>query len=400
MKLSNRILEMDFSPIRKLVPLANDAEKRGLKVYRLNIGQPDIVTPDSFFEGITNYNEKIVKYCDSEGVDPLIKSFIKSYKDFNIEFERDEILITQGGSEAILFALMAVCDPGDNVLIPEPFYSNYNSFAKVAGAKVVPFLTKIENGFHLPPKEEIIEKINDRTRCILISNPVNPTGTVYTAEELNMLADIAREYNLFIISDEVYRQFVFDDIQYTSCMHIKDLQDRIILIDSISKHYSACGARIGLVASKNKDLMKQILKLCQSRLCVSTIEQYAAANLINTLESYIKNVRCEYKIRRDVMFDYLNKIPGVVCNKPQGAFYILAKLPVDDTDTFAEWLLKDFSYDNKTVMFAPGAGFYATDGLGKNEIRLSYCTDIEDIKNALVILQKALEVYPNSSTIK
>ncbi|MCY6959074.1 pyridoxal phosphate-dependent aminotransferase [Clostridium brassicae] len=398
MKISNRVLNMNFSPIRKLVPLADDARARGLKVYSLNIGQPNVVTPDSFFQGVTNYDEKIVKYSDSRGIPDLINSFIEAYKRWNIDLAKEEILITHGGSEAILFALMAICDPGDEVLVPEPFYSNYNSFAKIAGAKIVPFITKIENKFHLPPKEEIISKITDRTKCILFSNPVNPTGTIYTYDELKMLADIAKEYNLYLISDEVYRQFVYDDIQYVSAMYMEDILDRVILVDSISKHYSACGARIGLVASKNKELINQMLKLCQSRLCVSTIEQYAASNLINTLDSYIEDVRSKYNSRRNLMFDYLSKIPGVICDKPCGAFYILAKLPVDDTEEFAKWLLTDYNYEGRTVMIAPGSGFYGTEGLGKNEARFSFCTSVDDIENAMIILTHAIEAYNNLKT--
>ncbi|WP_234117644.1 pyridoxal phosphate-dependent aminotransferase [Clostridium hydrogenum] len=395
MNFSNRISNMDFSPIRKLAPFAKEAEKKGLKVYHLNIGQPDVKTPDTFFQGITNYNEEIVKYSDSQGIDLLIESFMQSLADSNIYFEKDEIMITHGGSEAIQFALMATCDPGDEVLSPEPFYSNYSSFAKVAGAKLVPVETKIENDFHLPSKEEIKSKITDRTKCILISNPCNPTGTVYSYEELKMLGELAKEHDLFLIADEVYRQFIFDNIPYNSCMHLTDILDRVILVDSISKHYSACGARIGLVASKNGELMHQILKLCQARLCVSTIEQFAASNLINTMNSYITDVKMQYKKRRDIMYNKLSNIPGVICSKPKGAFYMLAKLPVDDTDKFAKWLLTDFSYEGATLMFAPGSGFYATEGLGKNEARFSYCTSIEDIENSMVILEKALDEYCN-----
>ncbi|MBP2031877.1 aspartate aminotransferase [Clostridium algifaecis] len=393
MNFSNRILGMDFSPIRKLTPYAKEAQNNGIKVYHLNIGQPDVKTPDTFFQGVTNYNEKIVKYSDSQGIDVLIESFIQSLSDSNIYFDKNELMITHGGSEAIQFAIMATCDPGDEVLCPEPFYSNYSSFAKISGARIVPVQTKIENDFHLPDKSEIEEKITDRTKCILISNPCNPTGTVYSYDELKMLGDIAMKHDLFIISDEVYRQFIFDNIPYNSCMHLTNILDRVILIDSISKHYSACGARIGLVASKNKDLMHQILKLCQSRLCVSTIEQFAASNLINTMNSYITEVKMEYKKRRDVMYNKLSNIPGIICSKPKGAFYMLAKLPIDDSDKFAKWLLTDFSYNKETLMFAPGSGFYATPGLGKNEARFSYCTNIEDIENSMIILEKALESY-------
>lgn len=393
MKLSKRIQEMQFSPIRKLAPFGVAAEKKGVKVYHLNIGQPDVKTPDCFFEGIKDFNEKVLAYSGSQGMNPLISSFIKYYKKWNFEFESDEIMVTNGGSEAIMFALMAICDVGDEVIIPEPFYTNYNGFAEVAGAKVVPFITKAEDGFHLPSKEVITSKITDKTRAILVSNPGNPTGVVYTYDEIRMLGDIAKEYNLYLIADEVYREFVYDNLKYTSALSLNDILDRIIVIDSISKRYSACGARIGMVASKNKELINQILKLCQSRLCVPTIEQLAAANLINTPESYFKEVKAEYENRRNILYDALKDIPGVVCEKPTGAFYIVVKLPVESAEDFAKWILTDFTYDNKTVMFAPAEGFYATKGLGKNEIRLSYCINSEDLKDAMKIFGIALKKY-------
>jgi aspartate aminotransferase len=393
MNISKRILDMQFSPIRKLTPYADNARKNGVKVYHLNIGQPDIVTPNTFFDGIDNFNETVLKYANSQGIDTLIDSFIKYYKEWNIDFERNQIMVTNGGSEAILFALMAVCDVGDEVIIPEPFYTNYNGFSEAAGVKVVPFITKAEEGFHLPKKEEITSKITDKTRALLVSNPGNPTGVVYTYEEIRMLADIAKEYNLYIIADEVYREFVYDNLKFTSALYMEDILDRVILIDSISKRYSACGARIGLVASKNNELMHQILKLCQSRLCVPTIEQLAAANLINTPKEYFDEVKMEYEHRRNIMFEGLSSIPGVICKKPTGAFYIMAKLPIEDADDFAKWMLTDFNYENKTVMFAPAEGFYATEGLGKNEIRLSYCLNSEDLKDAMCILSIALQRY-------
>ena len=393
MKVSKRILAMQFSPIRKLAPFAEEAKKKGVKVYHLNIGQPDIVTPDTFFEAISDFKESVLRYADSHGINSLIESFIKYYKEWNIDFEKDEIMVCNGGSEAILFALMAICDVGDEVIIPEPFYTNYNGFAEAAGVNVVPFLTKAENGFHLPRKEEIVSKITDKTRAILISNPGNPTGVVYTYDEIRMLADISKEHNIYIIADEVYREFVYDNLKYTSALYMTDVLDRVILIDSISKRYSACGARIGLVASKNKDLIKQILKLCQSRLCVPTIEQLAAANLINTPKSYFEEVKAEYEERRNILFEAFSNIPGVICKKPTGAFYIVAKLPIEDADHFAKWILTDFSHNNKTVMFAPAAGFYATEGLGKNEIRLSYCLNCNDLKDAMEIFSIALNEY-------
>lgn len=393
MELSKRILDMQFSPIRKLAPYAEEAVKKGVKVYHLNIGQPDIKTPDTFFEGMKNYKDKVLKYAGSQGLDPLIESFISYYKQWNINFEKDELMVTNGGSEAIMFALMAICDAGDEVIIPEPFYTNYNGFSDVAGVNVVPFLTKAEEGFHLPKKEDIISKITPKTKGFIISNPGNPTGVVYTYNEIRMLADIAKEYNLYIIADEVYREFVYDNLKYTSALYMTDILDRIILIDSISKRYSACGARIGVVASKNKELIHQILKLCQSRLCVPTIEMTAAANLINTPKKYFEEVLNEYTSRRNIMYTGLKEIPGVVCEKPTGAFYIVVKLPVEDADDFAKWMLTEFSYDNKTVMVAPAAGFYATKGLGKNEIRMSYCINCDELADAMKIFGIALKKY-------
>lgn len=393
MELSKRISEMQFSPIRKLAPYAVQAKTRGVKVIHLNIGQPDIKTPKLFEEGIKNYHEDVLAYSASQGIDPLLDSFISYYKKWDINFEKDELLTTNGGSEAIMFALMTICDPGDNVLAPEPFYTNYNGFAEVAGAKVQPFLTKAENGFHLPPKEEIVSKINSKTKAILVCNPGNPTGVVYSAQELRVIADIAKENNLYIIADEIYREFVYDDLKFTSMMYLEDVADRVILIDSISKRYSACGARIGLMASKNKELIHQALKLCQSRLCAPTIEQIGATALKDTPDSYFKEVNTKYQKRRDILFDGLKDIPGVICKKPKGAFYIVAKLPVKNAEDFSKWLLTDFSFEGKTVMVAPAEGFYATKGLGIDEVRMAYCLNGEDLTLAMKLLAIALVEY-------
>lgn len=394
MNISKKALKMNYSPIRKLIPYAQEAEKKGIKVYKLNIGQPDIVTPDSFFEGLNSYSDKIVKYSDSKGIDKLRESFSKSYKKSGLDIDVDDILITQGGSEAIFFTMLAICDEGDEVLAPEPFYSNYSSFARFANSKVVPIETKIENNFHLPPKEEITKLITEKTRAIIFSNPVNPTGTVYTEEEIRMIGEIAKEYDLYIIADEPYRQFVYDEnINYFSAFKLKDVKDRVILVDSISKHYSACGARIGLLASKNHEFLSYILKFCQARLCVSTIEQHAAANLINTMDTYFEDVKVKYKNRRDLLCGYLDKIEGVTYSKPEGAFYVFAKLPVDNAEKFTKWMLTDFSYQNMTLMIAPGESFYETEGKGIQEVRFSFCTSIEDIENGMIVLKRALEEY-------
>ncbi|WP_346939366.1 pyridoxal phosphate-dependent aminotransferase [Clostridium sp.] len=393
MEFSKRILAMGYSPIRKLAPYGAEATRKGVKIYHLNIGQPDIETPKEFIEGVNNYKDDVLKYAQSQGIDEAINSFIKYYKEWNIDFESNEILITNGGSEAISLALTAICDVDDEVIIPEPFYTNYAGFAQGAGVKVVPFITKAEEGFHLPAKEVIKSKITSKTKAIMVSNPGNPTGVVYTEDEIRMLADICKENNLFLIADEVYREFVYDGLKYTSALYMEDIKDRVILIDSISKRYSACGARIGLVASKNKELISQIMKMCQVRLCVPTIEQLAAANLINTPKEYFINVKKEYEARRNIMFEKLSNMPGVICKKPTGAFYIVAKLPIKSGEDFAKWLLTDYNHNNKTVMVAPAEGFYATEGLGMDEIRLSYCLNTEALADAMDILERALAEY-------
>lgn len=395
MNFSNRITSMQESPIRKLVPLAEEAKRKGKKVYHLNIGQPDIETPKEFMDAIKKFDEDVLSYSFSQGLPTLINSFIDYYKKYGINFDEDEILVTNGGSEAILFSLLATTDFGDEVLIPEPFYTNYNGFGNSAGINVKPITTKAENGFKLPSKEDIQNLISNKTRVILLSNPGNPTGAVYTPKEMKMLRDIAKENDLYIISDEVYREFIYDGFEYMSFGEFEDIQDRVIITDSISKRYSACGARIGAIASKNKNLMKEILKLCQSRLCVPTLEQIGAAALINVSENYFDEVVAEYKDRRDIVFNALQEIDGVICKKPHGAFYIIAKLPVENAEDFVKWLLTDFDVSNETVMLAPAEGFYATEDLGKDEVRMSYVLNKDSLKKSMEILKKGLEVYKN-----
>jgi len=384
---------MQESPIRKLVPLAEEAKKKGKKVYHLNIGQPDIKTPEEFFENVKNFDKEVLSYAFSQGIPELIDSFIEYYKSYDIEYEKDDILVTNGGSEAILFSLLAVCDYGDEILIPEPFYTNYNGFSTSAGVKVVPITTKAEDGFGLPSKSEIEELITGKTKAILLSNPSNPTGKVYTEEEMNRIKEIALENDIYIIADEVYREFVYDGLEYKSFAQYKEIEDRVILTDSISKRYSACGARIGCVASKNKEVTKEVLKLCQSRLCVATIEQIGAAGLIKVSKDYMNEAFEEYDKRRNLVFDALQDMEGVFCLKPKGAFYITAKLPVDDAEDFVRWLLNDYEIDNETVMFAPAEGFYATEGMGRDEIRISYVLKEEDLKKSMHILKQALIEY-------
>ena len=393
MRYSERITTMQSSPIRKLAHITSSAKAKGIKIYHLNIGQPDIKTPKVFFEAVKNFNNEVLEYAVSPGLPELISSLQQYYTTYNMDFESDEILVTNGGSEALLFALMATCDPKDNILVPEPFYSNYNGFSQSINVNITPITTKAEEGFHLPSKEKIQSLITSKTKAILISNPGNPTGTVYTKKELYMISEIAKENDLWIISDEVYREFVYDGLEYTSFGNIKEVEDRVIIIDSVSKRYSACGARIGSIASKDKTLIAEILKLCQGRLCVSTLDQVGSVELYNTPSSYFTEVNNEYKNRRDVLYNELIKVKGVICKKPAGAFYIVAKLPIENAEDFVIWMLTDFNKDGETVMACPAEDFYATPGLGRDEIRLAYVLKEDDLHKAAIILKEGLEKY-------
>ena len=393
MRYSERIATMQSSPIRKLAHIASSAKAKGIKIYHLNIGQPDIKTPKVFFEAVKNFNNEVLEYAVSPGLPELISSLQQYYTTYNMDFESDEILVTNGGSEALLFALMATCDPKDNILVPEPFYSNYNGFSQSINVNITPITTKAEEGFHLPSKEKIQSLITSKTKAILISNPGNPTGTVYTKKELYMISEIAKENDLWIISDEVYREFVYDGLEYTSFGNIKEVEDRVIIIDSVSKIYSACGARIGSIASKDKTLIAEILKLCQGRLCVSALDQVGSVELYNTPSSYFTEVNNEYKNRRDVLYNELIKVKGVICKKPAGAFYIVAKLPIENAEDFVIWMLTDFNKDGETVMACPAEDFYATPGLGRDEIILAYVLKEDDLHKAAIILKEGLEKY-------
>ena len=394
MKFSRRITGMQASPIRKLVPYANEAKAKGKKVYHLNIGQPDIVTPAGFFEAIRNFREDVLAYSTSAGSNELIDAIRKYYQSYGIEYGREHIIITNGGSEALMFAMIALCDPGEEILVPEPFYTNYNGFGQAVNVAIRPITTKAECGFHLPAAGEIEKLVSPATRAILISNPGNPTGVVYTDQEIMMLAEIAKKHDLFIISDEVYREFVYDGLKYTSFGTIKEIEDRVILVDSVSKRYSACGARIGCISSKNAELMAQVMKLAQGRLCVPTLEQVGAAELYKTPMSYLKDVNEEYTRRRNILYKALKEMPGVICEEPKGAFYVVVKLPVDNAEKFVIWMLKDFDVDGETVMMAPAEGFYATPGLGRDEVRLAYVLKEKDLARAMDILKAGLEAYP------
>lgn len=395
MKFSDKIKNMKSSAIRKLDPYSDEAIAKGIKVLNLNIGQPDIETPKIFFDALKSFDQKVLKYAESRGEDILINSLRKYYESINIKLKKENMIITNGGSEGLTWAFLAICNPGDEVLVPEPFYTNYNSFADIAGAKIKPFKTKRENGFRLPSKEEIVKHISFHTKAILFSNPSNPTGTVYSKEEILMLRDIALEYNLYIITDEVYREFIYDNKPYYSPMYEKSIEDRVILIDSISKRYSSCGARIGLFASKNVDLVNEVMKLAQSRLAAPTIEQYAAAKLYDTPQVYFDDVLNQYQNRRDVLYEELKAIEGVEVEKPEGAFYLIVKLPVDSTEDFAKWLLSEYNYEGTTVKMAPAAGFYSKVNGGVNEVRLSYCINKEDLILASKILKNGLIKYNN-----
>jgi len=392
--LSNRGNQMPSSPIRRLVPFADQAVEQGKHVYYLNIGQPDIETPDSFMNPIKNLDMAVLAYGPSAGLTSLRKKLVGYYKRFNIDLEYEDILITTGGSEAIIFTLMAICDPGDEVIIPEPFYTNYNGFAVEAGVNVIPITSNIEDDFQLPPIASIAEKITSRTRAIMICNPNNPTGYVYSAEELEALRQLALKHDLFILSDEVYREFLYDGKSHISVMHLEGLEDRAIMLDSVSKRYSACGARIGMIVTKNREVINAALKFGMARLCPPTIEQIGTEAGIDTPQEYFDEVIVEYKERRDVMVSALKAMPGVVAPNPTGAFYLVAKLPVDNADKFAQWLLTDYSIDNETVMVAPADGFYSTSGLGQDEVRIAYVLNVPDIRKAMHVLAEALKVYP------
>lgn len=393
MKLSQRAMEIQASPIRKLMPHAEAAKKRGLKVYHLNIGQPDIPTPQVMIDAYHSFSDKVLAYGPSQGLDIYRQGLVRYYSRYGIDLNENEIIVTTAGSEAITFAMMAVAEVGEEILVPEPFYTNYNGFATMAGIHLKPITTVGENGYQLPPEEVIESFITKKTKAILICNPGNPTGTVYPEEDVMMIGELARKHNLFIISDEVYREFIYDGLKHTSIMNVPDLEANAILVDSVSKRYSACGARIGCIASKNKEVMSALLKFAQARLCPPTVDQLAALACIDLGDEYFHPLISEYEARRDLAYNALLQIPDIVCVKPQGAFYIFATLPVDNVEEFVTWMLDEFSIDGATMMGAPGDGFYATPGLGLNEMRLAYVLNQEDLSKAMHILAEGIETY-------
>ena len=394
MKISSRSVAMQASPIRKLVPYANEAKKRGTKVYHLNIGQPDIETPKVFLEAVKKTEVDVLAYADSNGWEPLRESISRYYKRIGLPYETEDIIITNGGSEALQWAMLIACDPGEEILVPEPFYTNYRGFAAPYLVELKPITTYPQDGFGLPDRPAIEALITEKTRGFVLSNPGNPSGSVYSAEEVRMIADIARDRNLFIIADEVYREFCYDGKTATSFGSMTDVLDRVILIDSVSKRFSACGARIGSLISKNKEVMTAALKLGQARLCVPTLEMIGAKALFDLDPDYFIPIREEYEKRRNIMIEALQGMEGVLCETPGGAFYATARLPVDDAEAFAIWLLTDFELDGKSVMVAPVENFYQTPGMGRDEVRVAYVLKAEDIEEAMRVLKAALEVYP------
>jgi len=384
---------MPASPIRKLVPYAEAAKKKGIRVYHLNIGQPDIVTPPAMLEAVKNSDFTILEYSHSAGNESYRQKLTQYYASVGIEVTAQEIIITTGGSEAIQFGMLACLDAGDEVIIPEPFYANYNGFAVAAGVTVIPVTSYIEDGFALPPISELEKKITPRTKAIVICNPNNPTGYLYTAAEMDQLKELVLKYNLFLFSDEAYREFCYEG-KHISAMHLKGVEDQVILMDTISKRYSACGARIGALITKNKTVLDAVMKLAQARLSPPSFAQIAAEAAIDLPADYFHETQEEYRSRRDLIVARLNAIPGVFCPNPGGAFYAIARLPINDSDQFCQWLLEDFAFDGKTIMLAPATGFYGTPGLGKDEVRLAYVLNKTDINTAMDCLEKALAIYP------
>lgn len=393
MKLSNRISALPFSAIRKLTPYAEAAKKAGKKIYHLNIGAPDVQTPKIFFDAIKEADLDVLTYAPSKGLPELIEATSNYYKDWGINYEPEDIVITTGGSESLLFAILAIADEGDEILTCEPFYANYSSFSYETGTKINTFSTSVQDGFHMPAKEEIEKAITPKTKAILLSNPSNPTGAVYREDELRMLADLAKKHDLYILSDEVYREFTFDGAEFKSFATFEDISDRVIVLDSISKRFSACGARIGTIASKNKEIMQACVKLVTGRLAAPTLEQIGAAALYGIDPSYYKEVQKEYERRRDCIYEELNKIEGVTTYKPGGAFYIMPEIPVDDAEKFAIWMLEEFEVDGETVMMAPAGGFYQNTEKGKSQIRLAFVLNCDDLRRACHILKLGIEAY-------
>lgn len=394
-KISRRGEVMPLSPIRKLAPLAVEAEKRGVKIFRLNIGQPDIPTPQKALDALKDIDRKVLEYSPSQGTQSLREALVNYYERYQIKLTPDEIIVTSGGSEAVLFAFMSCLDPGDEIIVSEPAYANYMSFAISAGAVIRTVATTIDEGFCLPKVEKFEELINERTKAILICNPNNPTGYLYTQREMNQIRDLVKKYNLYLFSDEVYREFIYTGSPYISAMHLEGIEQNVVLIDSVSKRYSECGIRIGALITKNKAVRDTVMKFCQARLSPPLLGQIVAEASIEGTEQYSRDVYEEYVERRKCLIDGLNRIPGCYTPIPMGAFYTVAKLPVDDAEKFCAWCLTDFNYEGETIMMAPASGFYSDPELGRDQVRLAYILKKEDLQRALLVLEKALEAYNN-----
>lgn len=394
-KISHRGVEMPSSPIRKLTPLANDARKRGVKVYHLNIGQPDLPTPRKALDALQNVGRQVLEYSPSQGFLSLREKLVDYYAKYRILLEPDDVIVTSGGSEAVLFAFLACLNPGDEIIVPEPAYANYMAFAVSAGAVIKSVTSTIETGFALPPVEKFEELITERTKAILICNPNNPTGYLYTRAEMNRIRDLVRKYDLYLFSDEVYREFIYTGSPYISACHLDGIEENVVLIDSVSKRYSECGIRIGALVTKNKAVRDAVMKFCQARLSPPLVGQIVAEASIEGTEEYAADVYEEYVERRKCLVDGLNRIPGVYSPIPMGAFYTVARLPVDDAEKFCAWCLTDFNYEGETVMMAPASGFYSTPGLGRDEVRIAYVLKKDDLQRAILVLEKALEAYNN-----
>ena len=393
MKISERAEMMPISPIRKLAKYADAAKRNGVHVYHLNIGQPDILTPECALEAVRNIDRKVLEYSPSQGYKSLRTKMVGYYAEYGIDLSPDEIIVTTGGSEAVMFAYMACLDPGDEIIVTDPSYANYMAFAISCGAVVKSVKTSIDDGFRLPPIEKFEEQITDKTKAILICNPNNPTGYLYTRSEMNQIRDLVKKYNLYLFSDEVYREFIYTKQPYISACHLEGIEENVILIDSVSKRYSECGIRIGALITKNKKVREAVMKFCQARLSPPLVGQIIAEASLTTPQEYMDQVYEEYLQRRNFLIDGLNKIPGVYTPTPMGAFYTMVRLPVDDAEKFCEWCLTDFSYEGQTIMMAPGSGFYSTPGAGRDEVRLAYVLNKEDLGKALVVLEKALDEY-------
>lgn len=393
MRLSQKVQSMHQSPIRKFNPIAQAAKDAGKKVYHLNIGQPDIETPDCFMDAIRNFDEKVIAYAESGGITLLQDAISDYFKQYGMAFDREDILVTNGGSEALSMSFISILDPGDEVLIPEPFYTNYHTFVTMAGGTVVPITTTPEEGYRYADAEKIEAAVTPNTKAICCISPGNPTGMVLTLDEMKLIGEIAKKHDLWIIADEVYREFAYDNGTVASFGMIKELEERVIIVDSVSKRFSACGARIGCLISKNRALMENVMKLAQGRLCCSTVDQVGAAALYRLPLTYYEEIKAEYEARRDTVYEELMKIPGVVCQKPGGAFYVTAKLPVDNVEEFLLWLLTEFEDNGETVMFTPAEGFYATPGLGKEEMRIAYVLKREDMRRGVELIRLGIEQY-------